>query len=1152
MTREEVLSFDPIQLKIRRSFADEKWSVEFQYTDESDCILNWGLIRGGSPAWRKPAQENWPPETKEFRGALQTDFAESDDGTRSLTLSIPAERYHQTLAFVLYQPQTGRWLKHQGKDGYIPLERMPGTDVDEIFNTLPEIHTGKKYSFDLNGGEKLRVSVVETPDAFRVCMLSDVAQPLVLHWGVAYVSKSEWRLPEPLPPDTTVFNEKAARTPFVERESLAWLELALHADADKKPRALSFVLFQPDIDGWIRNSGPEFFTIPLSKPSGPKWLKPPLDEIAEDILDAEVAATSWTLMHRLHLCYSLMAREEHLPAALPLLYTWMRYSATRQLDWQRNYNTKPRELSAAQDRLTLRIAEIWSRCSGARPWLRLLLDTVGRGGEGQRVRDEILHILHRNHIKEVHGTFLEEWHQKLHNNTTPDDVVICLAYLAFLRSNGNQDAFYSTLQHGGVTRQRLCSFERPIKTDPAFWADRNAALIRDFENYLQVLKSVHSGTDLDIAAGAARKWLDGGTCGALDRVLALRGSSGKPVELADAVISARQGIASRLGSTDTHVLRDLLFVDRALEEALRLAIERMEYHRLDMNAFHALTFLALRNAELSIPPPELQICLQHWTRGGGLLREGPAGARHLKSIADRLSRVLQACTDESYRTLQPLAEFLGSACGVEKWAQQIFSEEVIRGSSVFLLSMLLKHLDPLLRRAAGISGWQIISRHAASGRLQHALSLDSVQTQKFSEPTVLLADTVAGHEEIPINVRGIITLSTPDLVSHIAVRARNAGVLLVSCYEAAAYNNVRGLLDRWVQIKINADESIEATETQPATAVAAGATVPSKERVHLERHTCSKWAITEHEFSSATVGGKASRIRELRQRLPEWIHVPTSVALPFGSCERALELAPEALREQFRQLANLPEADLIERLPELRALQQQLPAPDALRMEFEAACGNAQLQAPPWEHAWERIKQVWASKWNQRATLSRLNRGVDHCDLLMSVLVQQVVEASYAFVLHTTHPTSGDASQIYGEVVLGLGETLVSNHPGRALSFACHKSDLKLEIISFPSKSAGLYGRGLIFRSDSNGEDLEDFAGAGLYDSVLLEEPEKRLLRYQDEPLLWNLEYRDRVLKTIARIGIEVERAYDRPQDIEGAVAGDQFFVVQTRPQVGL
>jgi hypothetical protein len=34
--------------------------------------------------------------------------------------------------------------------------------------------------------------------------------------------------------------------------------------------------------------------------------------------------------------------------ALADVYVWLRYSASRQLTWQRNYNTQPRILSAAQ------------------------------------------------------------------------------------------------------------------------------------------------------------------------------------------------------------------------------------------------------------------------------------------------------------------------------------------------------------------------------------------------------------------------------------------------------------------------------------------------------------------------------------------------------------------------------------------------------------------------------------------------------------------------------------------------------------------------------------------------------------------------------------------------------------------------------------
>lgn len=62
----------------------------------------------------------------------------------------------------------------------------------------------------------------------------------------------------------------------------------------------------------------------------------------------------------------------------------------------------------------------------------MVLATVGRGGDGnqgQRIRDEILSIQSRNGCK---GGMMEQWHQKLHNNTSPDDVEICKALIAYL------------------------------------------------------------------------------------------------------------------------------------------------------------------------------------------------------------------------------------------------------------------------------------------------------------------------------------------------------------------------------------------------------------------------------------------------------------------------------------------------------------------------------------------------------------------------------------------------------------------------------------------------------------------------------------------------------------------------------------------------
>uniref|UniRef100_A0A0E0PXX3 Pyruvate phosphate dikinase AMP/ATP-binding domain-containing protein n=1 Tax=Oryza rufipogon TaxID=4529 RepID=A0A0E0PXX3_ORYRU len=77
----------------------------------------------------------------------------------------------------------------------------------------------------------------------------------------------------------------------------------------------------------------------------------------------------------------------------------------------------------------------------------------------------------------------------------------------------------------------------------------------------------------------------------------------------------------------------------------------------------------------------------------------------------------------------------------------------------------------------------------------------------------------------------------------------------------------------------------------------------------------------------------------------------------------------------------------------------------------------------------EGDQNVWALKWNERAYFSTRKVKLDHDYLSMTVLVQEIVNADYAFVIYTTNPSSGDSSEIYAEVVKGLGETLVGHVP---------------------------------------------------------------------------------------------------------------------------
>jgi phosphoenolpyruvate synthase/pyruvate phosphate dikinase len=86
---------------------------------------------------------------------------------------------------------------------------------------------------------------------------------------------------------------------------------------------------------------------------------------------------------------------------------------------------------------------------------------------------------------------------------------------------------------------------------------------------------------------------------------------------------------------------------------------------------------------------------------------------------------------------------------------------------------------------------------------------------------------------------------------------------------------------------------------------------------------------------------------------------------------------------------------------------------------------------------------VWASKYNERALLSMRKVGLDFRDLRMAVLVQRVVPAAYAFVIHTHNPSTGATDEVYAEVVAGLGESIVSGLvPGSALGCVVNKADL--------------------------------------------------------------------------------------------------------------
>lgn len=990
-------------------------------------------------------------------------------------------------------------------------------------------------------------------DMVEVALRMEGLEECLLHWGLRHHAYAPWQVPprSVWPEDSRAFNHTAVQTAFLRQNGYGQIIIRLPRSMDF--RLIDFVLYFPEKGRWDNNHGRNY-QIEISEHEV-SFGNAALASLANEIIEKEVSRNSWSLMHRFNLCYDLLDKiKKNDMDGLALIFVWLRFSAIRQLDWQRNYNTTPRELGHAMDRLTLKLADRYAN-EQERDLIRLIMTNLGRGGNAQRVRDEILNIMHRHRIKEISGHFLEEWHQKLHNNATPDDIVICEAYLEFLRSDGSLDRFYKRLEEGGVTRKRLESYERPIKSSPDFIPHLKEALIQDFDHFLRILKEVHSGTDIGTAIDISRYLFDAETHSLMDFIRSHRGDEKIPVcTLGEKITESRLRLAEQFRG-DQKKVRDLLFLDIALEDFLRTAVERNLNSHLSSNQMVELTAIVLENLCLSYCDEEFMRCLKHWKS----IKEMPHFEKEwsllAKAVLDRLGLALGLFIDRYSKLFQPKAEFLGGAFHADPWNVSLFSEEVLRGRPAFVLSNLLRFLDSRLRRSAHLGNWQVISRGHGTGEVQVVETLKSIQGKSFARPAVVVADRVDGDEEIPEAVTAIITPAVIDSLSHLAIRARNAGLLFAICYEPEIIMRLKSFRGHLLKLIVNTSGDVVFEESHEEIGFTQPRTLPV--RAAIVRPVFTAYAISVNDFSEKNVGYKSNNLRRIQGKLPEWINFPASVALPFGVFERVL--ADENNREIARHCEELvrriddAEKERGEVLAELRKTILNLKALDELVSALHEVMEKAGLAWPAnRDEVWMCIKRVWSSKWNERAYLSRRANGIPHEDLSMSVLIQRIVEADYSFVIHTVNPFTSVKEEIYAEVVLGLGETLAGSYPGKALSFTCVKAGQEPQLRSFPSKSIGLFGGGTIFRSDSNGEDLAGYAGAGLYDSFMLPQPRTVRLDYTGDPLVWNARFRKDFLITIANIGAAIEKVMKFPQDIEGAYSDGQYYVVQTRPQVGI
>jgi len=164
----------------------------------------------------------------------------------------------------------------------------------------------------------------------------------------------------------------------------------------------------------------------------------------------------------------------------------------------------------------------------------------------------------------------------------------------------------------------------------------------------------------------------------------------------------------------------------------------------------------------------------------------------------------------------------------------------------------------------------------------------------------------------------------------------------------------------------------------------------------------------------------------------------------------------------------------------------------------------------------EHIKKCFASLYTSRATYYRNKKGFEHGKVSLAVVVQKMVDADKSGVIFSKDPSYKNENTII-EAVWGLGEGIVSGQvtPDR---YIVNESKI-IEQKTADKKIA-------FTRNASGGKEIVK----------LKEEISKRKV------------LNDYEIKKLTEYALKLEEHYQKPQDIEFAIEGENIYIVQTRP----
>lgn len=318
-----------------------------------------------------------------------------------------------------------------------------------------------------------------------------------------------------------------------------------------------------------------------------------------------------------------------------------------------------------------------------------------------------------------------------------------------------------------------------------------------------------------------------------------------------------------------------------------------------------------------------------------------------------------------------------------------------------------------------------------------------------------------------------------------------------------------------------------------------------------------------------SVGGKNASLGEMISQLPQGVRVPTGFATTAHAFRQFL--AHDGLADKISaKLAQLDTEDvraLAQVGAEIRAMVEAQPFPadleQAIRDAFATlSAGNAQasfavrssataedlpdasfagqqetfLNVVGIDDVLHKMKEVFASLYNDRAISYRVHKGFAHDVVALSAGVQRMVRSDLgaAGVMFTIDTESGFEEVVFITSSYGLGETVVQGavNPDE---FYVHKPMLKAGKKAVIRRNLGSKLIQMVFSSP------EEKAASG------------KLVKTTDVPTEQRNRYSltDADVEQLAHYALVIEQHYGRPMDIEWGKDGTdgQLYILQARPE---